>query len=129
MLQISILAGKSKGQTRVFRQFPCLIGRSAENHLRLDDSGIWDRHITIRLKKGDGFFMETGSNALATLNGHPETQARICNGDILGIGGTALQCWLSPAPLRGLRLREGIVWLFIGLVLMAQVILIYLLCR
>ena len=117
------------GDLQVIRRFPFFIGRSVENNLCLDEPGIWDKHLTLEFQKKEGFTLETAPDALATVNGQPQKSARLRNGDIISFGSAKIQFWLAPAPLRGLRLREMIVWALLAAVTTAQIILIYWLVR
>jgi pSer/pThr/pTyr-binding forkhead associated (FHA) protein len=129
MVQLRILSGKMAGDIQVVRRFPFLIGRSTENNLCLDEPGIWDRHLTLGFQKKQGFTLETAPEALATVNGQPQKSARLRNGDIISFGSAKIQFWLAPVPLRGLRLREMIVWVLLAAVTAVQIALIYWLAR
>jgi hypothetical protein len=129
MVQLSILSGKMAGDVQIIRHFPFLIGRSFENDLALDGPGIWDKHLTLRFQKQEGFTIETAPDALAAINGQPQKTARLRNGDIITFGSAKIQFWLAPVPLRGLRIREMLVWALIAIVTAAQITLIYWLLR
>jgi pSer/pThr/pTyr-binding forkhead associated (FHA) protein len=125
MVQLSILSGKMAGENQLIRHFPFLIGRSRENDLCLDDAGIWERHLKLVFQKKEGFTLETAADALATVNGQPQKSTRLRNGDIISIGSAKIQFWLAPLPLRGLGLRETLVWLLVAAVIASQLGLIY----
>ena len=129
MVQLSILSGKMAGDIQVIRHFPFLIGRSGENDLCLDEPGIWDKHLILGFQKKQGFILETAPDALATVNGQSQQSTRLRNGDIISFGSAKIQFWLAPAPLRGLRLRETIVWVLLAAVTATQIALIYWLAR
>jgi hypothetical protein len=125
MVQLSILSGKMAGEIQLIRHFPFLIGRSRENHLCLDDAGIWERHLTLGFQKQQGFTLETAAEALAAVNGQAQKSIRLRNGDIISIGSAKIQFWLAPAPLRQLGLREALVWLLVASVVASQLALVY----
>jgi pSer/pThr/pTyr-binding forkhead associated (FHA) protein len=125
MVQISILSGKSAGDNHIIRRFPYSIGRAPENNLSLDEAGIWDRHLTLVFQRKEGFTMETMAEALTTVNGQPQKKARLRNGDVISLGSAKLQFWLAPVPLRGLQLREMLVWSTVAAVLVGEMVLIY----
>ena len=50
MIQLRILSGQMAGDIQVVRHFPFHIGRAAENNLILDDSGVWDYHLTLEFQ-------------------------------------------------------------------------------
>ncbi len=126
MVQLSILSGKSAGGIHIIVRFPYSIGRARENNLCLDEAGIWDRHLTLAFQRGEGFTLEALAEALVTVNGQPQKNARLRNGDIISLGSAKLQFWLAPVPLRGLHLREALVWLTVAAVMAGEMVLIYL---
>jgi hypothetical protein len=98
MVQLSILSGKMAGEIQLIRHFPFLIGRSRENHLCLDDAGIWERHLTLGFQKEQGFTLETAAEALATVN--PSAQRghhldRIRQNSVLAGASAIAPPWLS----------------------------------
>ncbi len=54
MIQLNVLSGKKAGSQAVVRRFPFRVGRAPDNHLQLDDDGVWDQHLALELRK-DGF--------------------------------------------------------------------------
>jgi pSer/pThr/pTyr-binding forkhead associated (FHA) protein len=129
MVQLRILSGKMADEVQVVRHFPFRIGRSEENDLRLDDSGVWDSHLTLGFEKKEGFTLATAPDAFAAVNEQTQTSARLRNGDIISFGSAKIQFWLAPARMRGLRAREIFVWLLLASVTAAQIALICLLVK
>jgi pSer/pThr/pTyr-binding forkhead associated (FHA) protein len=129
MIQLNILSGKKAGDQPVTRRFPFSIGRSAENHLRLEDDGVWDQHLVLEFQKQEGFRLATSANALATVNGVPAQNMILRNGDIITLGSAKIQFWLAAAGQRGLRFREGFVWALLVIMTLGQFVLIYWLLR
>jgi pSer/pThr/pTyr-binding forkhead associated (FHA) protein len=124
MVQLRILSGKMAGDTKVVRHFPFSIGRSANDDLRLDDPGVWDKHLTLSLQKKVGFTLEAAPQAFAAVNDQSLTAASLHNGDVISFGSAKIQFWLAPAPIRGLRLRDWFVWAVLALVAAAQIFLL-----
>ncbi len=129
MVQLKILSGKKAGAAWVARRFPVRIGRAASNELQLEESGIWDQHLRLEFDPAQGIVLSTQANALARVNGQPVQQALLRNGDAIQIGSLQLQFWLSETRQASLRLREALLWSAIGLVVLAQVALVYWLVR
>ena len=125
MIQLRILSGQTAGDTLVVRRFPFYIGRTAENDLRLEALGVWDRHLTLEFQKSEGFTLRTAPEAFAAVNGQPLAAARLRNGDIISFGSAKIQFWLAAPRQRGLHLRELSVWLLLTAVTAFQFILIY----
>jgi len=125
MIQLRILSGQTAGDTLVVRRFPFRIGRAVENDLCLDDSGVWDRHLTVEFKKTEGFFLQAAPEAFAAINQEPKQSARLRNGDIISFGSAKIQFWLAAPRQRGLQLREFSVWLLLAAVTAFQFVLIY----
>ena len=86
MVQFDILSGKQAGTRTVARHFPFRIGRAAGNELRLEDDGVWDRHLTIEFNPQTGFSLDTASEALATVNGAAVQSMMLRNGDTITAG-------------------------------------------
>jgi pSer/pThr/pTyr-binding forkhead associated (FHA) protein len=129
MVELNILSGKKAGGRTAVRHFPFRVGRAPGNHLQLDDDGVWDRHLTLGLKRREGFTLAVAPNALATVNRQPVQTAQLRNGDIIALGSAQLQFWLAATRQRGLRLRELFVWVLILAVTAGQFALIYRLLR
>jgi hypothetical protein len=129
MVQIKILSGRKAGSSWDARRFPVRIGRSANSDLQLEEAGVWDDHLTLRLDPAEGFLLETHENALATVNGHPAPRTALRNGDTIDIGSVKLRFWMSEPRQRGQALREAFVWTLITAVCLAQIALVYWLLR
>ena len=124
MVQFKILSGKKAGFLWDARRFPVRIGRAANADLQIEEPGVWDEHLAVNLDS-EGIVVETQTNALASINGQPVQRAALRNGDIIEIGSTKLQFWLSEAKQRGQRFREAFVWTLISVVCLAQIALVY----
>jgi len=124
MIQFNVLSGKKAGSQMVVRRFPFRVGRAPENHLQLDDDGIWDQHLAVELQSG-GFHLAVAPNALVAVNGGPFQNQILRNGDTITLGSAKIQFWLAVARQRGLRFREFFVWALAAAVTAAQIVLIY----
>ena len=129
MIQLKILSGKMAGETRIVRHFPFAIGRAEKNDLQLEESGVWENHLTLAFQKNEGFTCQTFSGALTVINDQPLESARLRNGDIVSFGSAKIQFWLAPARLRNLRPREIFFWALLITVTVVQFILIYALLK
>src|ERR1700733_4008848 len=129
MVQIEILSGKKSGEKKIVRHFPFSIGRAAQNDLQLDDTGIWDNHLTIEFRKENGINLAVAPNALASVNNQPVQNQILRNSDFITLGSVKLQFSLAPARQRSLRVRENLVWAILIFVLAAQFALLYWLIR
>src|SRR5579859_7052113 len=111
MIQLQILSGKMAGDSHIVRHFPFHIGRLPENHLHLDEPGVWDHHLTLEFQKKDGYFLSAAPDAFTAVNDHPQTATRLGNSDIITFGSAKIRFWLAPAHQRTLHMRELAVWL------------------
>ncbi len=125
MVQLKILSGKKAGVTWAARRFPVRIGRAASADLQLEDSGVWDQHLLLGFDPATGVVLTTQPNALAWIQGEPVQQAVLHNGDTIQLGCVQVQFWLSETRQGGLRWRETVTWLAIGVVVVAQAALLY----
>lgn len=108
---------------------PFSVGRSAQDDLRIEDNGVWDRHARVELRDRQRAVLIASEQARTSVNGQPIREAILRNGDILQIGSVQLQFSLSPAVHRGLRFREALTWIGIALMALAEVALVYLLAQ
>jgi len=129
MIQFNVLSGKKAGAQLAARRFPFRIGRAPGNELKLDDDGVWDRHLTLEFDRQRGFTLATTSDALAAVNGKPAQAAILRSGDVITLGSARLQFWIAAARQRSLRLREAFVWTLLAAVTAGQFALIYRLLR
>ena len=128
MIQLNVLSGKKAGSHAVVRRFPFRVGRAPDNHLRLEDDGVWDRHLALEFQ-GGGFNLAVAPDALVALNGEPFQNQALRNGDIITIGSSKLQFWLAAARQGSLFLRENLVWALLLFVTLGQFALLYWLIR
>jgi hypothetical protein len=125
MIQLQILSGKMAGSTQAVRRFPFRIGRAAGCELRLEESGVWDQHLTLDFQRRDGYYLHAAPEAFVAVNDHPQTSVRLGNGDVIAFGAAKLQFWLTVPRQRGLFLREAVIWLLLAGVTAGQVALIF----
>ncbi len=129
MIELHILAGKKAGNQSVVRRFPFRIGRDSGNDLQLNDDGAWGQHLTLEFRRREGFKLTAAPDALVMVNHQPVQTALLRNGDVITLGSVKLRFWLAAARQRGLRFREGFVWMLLLAVVLSQFALIYRLIR
>ena len=129
MVQLKVLSGKQAGLVIVVRRFPFIIGRNPTANLRLEEEGVWDRHLDLNLQMPEGFFLKVHSQARATVNDLPVQQALLRNGDLIAIGPVKIRFWLSETRQLGLGPREFLTWFALGALCAGQLALIYRLLR
>jgi hypothetical protein len=127
VVQLHILSGKMAGVDWVARRFPFRVGRSPSANLRLEDDGVWDDHLTFSLAPNRTVELTPQPGAWASINGETVSTPtlELHNGDLIAIGAVTLRFGLSPARQKGLRLREGLVWLGLMLIALLEIGLIY----
>ena len=105
--------------------FPLLIGRAAKADLRLDDIGVWDRHLVLFLDPEKGISLKIQESAHASINGQSFEQAIMRNGDIVELGAVKLRFWLAKARRYNLVWREWMVWAIVTGIALTQIAIIY----
>jgi pSer/pThr/pTyr-binding forkhead associated (FHA) protein len=115
------------GAVHSLHRFPAVIGRHSTAQVRLEEPGIWDRHLSLDFAPDEGFILQVLPGPWAMLNGCKFQRAVLHSGDLIELGGLKLQFWLSQTRQRSLELREGLTWTSLGLLCAAQVAIIYLL--
>jgi pSer/pThr/pTyr-binding forkhead associated (FHA) protein len=129
VIQLRILSGRKAGTASVARRFPVRIGRSANADLRLEEDGVWEQHVVVEFKRGEGYLLAAQGDALISVNGEPSHKSLLHNGDCITIGSVELRFWLAEVRQSGLAFRETVAWLAIGAVCLAQFALLYWLVR
>ena len=129
MVQLRILSGKKAGSAYVARRFPVQIGRSAKAELQLEEDGVWNEHLRLDFSPGEGFVLSACENALAAVNATPVQKTVLRNGDLIQVGSSKLQFWLSETRHVSLGWREWLLWSGIAIISVGQVVLVYLLLR
>ena len=125
MVQLHILNGSKAGARWVACRFPFSVGRSPEDHLCVEEDGVWAGHCRVELRADGRFGLVTTPEALTVVNGQAASDATLRNGDVLELGSLRLQFSLSPTRRRSLRFREFLTWGSLALLALAQVALIY----
>jgi len=124
MIQLRVINGRTAGDLLVVRRFPFNVGRAADNHLVLDEPGVWDYHLALDFQADEGFLLTTAPEAFLAINEQPQSAARLRNGDVISFGSSKLQFWLAPPQQRSLRFREAAVWLILAAATGFQVVLL-----
>ncbi|MDB6024870.1 MAG: hypothetical protein JWM68_1093 [Verrucomicrobiales bacterium] len=126
MLQLKVLSGKKAGSEIVVRHFPFRVGRSKENDLVLDDSGVFDRHFKIELRSSSDFFLQAELSTFFAISGQQNVREAILkNADVIEVGQGRILFTLSPTRQSSLNLRENLTWIALALLTLGQVSLIY----
>jgi pSer/pThr/pTyr-binding forkhead associated (FHA) protein len=125
VVQLDILSGSKAGHRTVVRQFPFGVGRSAQAQLRVEDSGVWDRHLELALVPAEGIIVKSSGEAATLLNGERIQDAVLRNGDVIEAGTVKIRFGFSPTRQTTLRVREIATWLALAALCLAQVALIY----
>jgi hypothetical protein len=129
MVRFKIVSGKMAGTEMVARRFPFQIGRAAAADLRIEEDGIWDRHLELTFVLAEGFVLTAHPDAIAAIDGQRFQRTVLRNGDAIEIGALKLRFWLGDTRQAGLRFWESLTWIASVLVLIGQLVLIYLLIR
>lgn len=129
MFALSILSGKQAGTTWVARRFPVRVGRAANSDLRLEEEGVWDRHLVLGIDPAEGCVLTSDAGAVTSVNGEPVQRAVLHNGDSIQAGAAQLRFWLAEARPGSLAAREILTWGLILGIFAAQAALLYWLLR
>lgn len=125
MVQLTILNGKKAGTSWSARRLPVQIGRASVCDLALEEEGIWEKHLEISLRVGEGFVASVPPDVLASVNGCLIQQNLLRNGDLIEIGAIRILFGLAPTRQRSLRWREALTWFGLAALCLGQVGLIY----
>lgn len=129
MVQLKILSGKMAGHECVARRLPFQVGRGTGAGLRLEDPGVWDQHLIIKLVEGSQLQIETQQGAVASVNGEAFEKRALRNGDLIQVGAVQLRFGFCATRQKSLLGRELLVWAGLAGISLGQVALIYWLLR
>jgi predicted component of type VI protein secretion system len=127
VIQLDVISGKSAGRSLVRQRLPVVVGRDTGVDLQLDEPGIWGRHLEVALGPDGTFVARPQSPGIAWVNGEPAAETRLRNGDLIELGPAKLRFSLSATRQVSFRAREFFTWTAVGLLCLAQVLVIYLL--
>ncbi len=113
------------GAEKVARHFPFVIGRAPQADLRLEEDGVWDRHICLDMDPQQRISLSVQSDASALVNGEAVQSHFLRNGDLIDLGGARIRFGFSAVQQRSLRLREALTWLGLAGLCLGQIALIY----
>lgn len=116
-----------EGQQFLARRFPFRVGRGARADLSVQDDGVWDEHLEIHFDGNSGFYLQSHSGSLVSLNGANIHRARLRNGDLIGLGSVKARFWLAPATQHCLARGDAMTWVLLGGFTLLELILIYIL--
>lgn len=125
MVQLQVLSGRKAGVVFTSGKFPCAIGRGGECDFCLEDAGVWERHLELQVYPDQGVAVRLFPPALGTVNGYPFEHVLLRSGDLIEVGEVRLRFSLSDPEQRSLRLREALTWFALGLLCLAQFVVIY----
>jgi pSer/pThr/pTyr-binding forkhead associated (FHA) protein len=125
VIQFQLLSGEQAGAEVLVGHFPFRIGRGAEADLQLDEPGVWERHVQVEFRRGDGFAFSTNPHALTLVNGARMESGLLRNGDLLELGSMQLRFWLARSKQKSLRVREALTWTGFLALFAGQIALIY----
>lgn len=127
MVQLRVLNGGRAGTVHVASQFPCTLGRSATDSLRLNEAGVWDHHLQLELQVPEGFRLRRLGQGRASVNDSEFDELILRNGDVIALGAVKLQFWLGEVTQGNNRLREAFTWVALILAVLLQGLLVSLL--
>lgn len=129
MVQFRILSGENAGQTKSLRNFPSVIGRSSSADFRVEESGVWDRHIELTMEASVGFSVAAFPDASVYINGNGVSRADLRLGDLIEIGSCKMEFFLEQPRSKSLVLQESLTWALFAALLVIQCGLIFWLLR
>ncbi|MDH4373448.1 MAG: FHA domain-containing protein [Verrucomicrobiota bacterium] len=100
------------------------IGRDPSNGWVLSTSGVWARHAEV-LRGADGrLTIRSLGDAVVALNGVPVRESPLRWGDSVSFGTTVARFHLAAPDQRGLFGWQRVLWITLGLCLLAQAFLL-----
>ena len=125
LAQLQFLTGQPHRHYIWPNEFPVRLGRGSDCALRIEEEGVWEHHVAIKLDDENRFQLMRLSDASVMVNGEPMTEFQpLANGDVLALGSVKLQFWLGTVQQQRLSTREAAVWALLTAVTAVQVCLL-----
>lgn len=129
MLQVQVLTGKQADQEFTVRRYPFTIGRNPTDTLRLQDAGVWGRHLKLRIADDDRIVIKVRPETTATAQHQSFDEKTLVNGDTVEFGAVKLKFWFSPTVQYRQQVREWLSWIGVAALVLVQLGLVYWLIR
>ncbi len=120
MVQFRVLNGHRGGTAQTVTQFPCTIGRANGDSLQLVEVGVWENHLQLDLQVPEGFRLRRLGHGRASVNGTEFDELILHNGDVIELGAVKVQFWLAEVRQSDNRMRETLVWLGLGALVLVE---------
>ena len=124
MVLIHILSGSRSGEKCAVGRFPCVIGRAADDQIRIPDPGVWDRHLELAISPSHQITFKANPHSFAVINGAARPEGSLMNGDLLELGAVRLRFWLADSTQCSFNAGELMIWLSIPAISLFQLALI-----
>lgn len=128
MVQLQILSGNRTGTKFLGTRFPIHVGRADDSDFPLCEPGVWPRHFQIAWQT-EGLTLEAEPDALISVNDAAVKRTVLRNGDVITLGSLKIRFSLSAVRQSSMASREGLTWVGLAALCLAQVALVYLLPR
>ncbi|RME90545.1 MAG: FHA domain-containing protein [Verrucomicrobia bacterium] len=127
MVCLRVLSGSTAGQEFVARRFPLVAGRGRQADVRIEGTGVWERHFRIEWERDQGLVLAPEGEAIVRVDGRRVQRERLRNGCVIEAGDVRLLFTLSPVLQVSPRWREGCVWAGLALLFVAELAIMRLL--
>lgn len=124
MVLLRFVSGRFQGRSESIRRFPAIIGRCVSSNLRIEENGVWDRHFEIDLKDTSEFRVRALANAKVYVNGDLAEESVLRVGDVVQAGSCKVEFSLDRTQPNPLGLRETLVYVAFGVLLLSQLSLV-----
>lgn len=126
MLSLRFLSGRRRGEVEGGLKLPFSVGRSASDQVRVAEEGVWDGHLRLEVEEGRRVVAVPGSDGAVYRNGElAAAKVPVVNGDRFSLGAATFEVWLSSPGVLPLWRMEWLLWAFVGLVVAAEIFLVF----
>lgn len=120
MVELTVLNGSEPGRLLRLNRFPTRVGRRCEGEGLLVGPGIWDHHFDVVREESGRFGLVVAKGARVAMEGEFIERSTLKNGGILEAGGLRLRFSVGVSTQRPLKLRERVVWMGAGILLLLE---------
>lgn len=125
MFALQIQSGPDRGKRIEVKRFPARFGKGQGSEYRLTGPGVWDEHFELVLGEAGRAVLNVVGDGRVMVDEAPVRSVSLRDGLVLEVGGVRLQVLVVGRPQGELRVREGLFWILLAIVVGVEAWLIW----
>jgi hypothetical protein len=122
---LGVQAPGQADQTVAMDRMPFVVGRGLGSSLSVEAPGVWERHLTFDLVRGEGLVVSVGPGAVAYVEGRTFDRHRVRNGDEMKAGTLRIRVSVGPPRRKRMTMGDWMVWGMLVGVFAVQMVVVW----